>query len=198
MVDDHASLAAASAALGPALVVGLDCEWRPFSRGMAPTPVSLLQVATPHAVFLFDLLVLEGESTEAPCPLSVEFRQVVSELLSRPGLVRLGFGFGEDMRRLKSSFPLLAHTLGVQLGSSSADPVVIDLHIAAPVRDGKGGRGLAGRVQLSLGANLDKRMQVSDWGHRPLSPGQVEYAALDARCLIAIYEAEAATQDVVI
>ena len=35
-----------------------------------------------------------------------------------------------------------------------------------------------------LGRRLDKRAQCSDWARRPLSPGQVEYAALDAVVLL--------------
>lgn len=45
------------------LVVGLDCEWQPFSSRLRelPTPVSLLQLATPDAVYLLDLLALCAE-----------------------------------------------------------------------------------------------------------------------------------------
>ena len=42
------------------LVVGLDCEWQPYRRGEPRSRVSLLQLATPHAVFLLDLLALCG------------------------------------------------------------------------------------------------------------------------------------------
>jgi hypothetical protein len=45
------------------LVVGLDCEWQPYGRGEPHTPVSLLQIATPGAVFLLDLLALCGSSS---------------------------------------------------------------------------------------------------------------------------------------
>jgi hypothetical protein len=42
------------------LVVGLDCEWQPYERGEPHTCVSLLQLATPEAVFLLDMVALCG------------------------------------------------------------------------------------------------------------------------------------------
>lgn len=43
---------------GYRLVVGLDCEWQPYERGQPKSQVSLLQLATPDAVFLLDMLAL--------------------------------------------------------------------------------------------------------------------------------------------
>ena len=42
------------------LVVGIDCEWQPYERGQPKSSVSLLQLATPGAVFLLDMLALCG------------------------------------------------------------------------------------------------------------------------------------------
>ncbi|KAL4436993.1 hypothetical protein ABPG75_004132 [Micractinium tetrahymenae] len=42
------------------LVVGLDCEWQPYERGQPKSRVSLLQLATPDAVFLLDMPALCG------------------------------------------------------------------------------------------------------------------------------------------
>jgi len=39
-----------------------------------------------------------------------------------------------------------------------------------------------------LGVRLDKRQQMSDWGSRPLSAAQVEYAAADARVLVSLFD----------
>jgi len=165
---------------------------------MAPTPVALLQVATRDEAFLFDLLALESpEDAQSPASpsktacvdddhstleLSSCYRHVVSEILSRPGLLRLGFGFREDLRRMRDSYPLLARTLDEYLGG--AEPDVIDIYSQ------QGGGSLATRVRTVLKCTLDKRMQTSDWSQRPLSQEQLEYAALDARCLVAIHDAK--------
>lgn len=37
------------------------------------------------------------------------------------------------------------------------------------------------------GLQLDKRMQKSNWQDRPLTRAQLEYAALDAHCLIRLW-----------
>ena len=47
--------------------------------------------------------------------------------------------------------------------------------------------GVFGLMQ-TFGLPLDKRQQTSDWQVRPLSPAQVQYAALDARVLVEIFD----------
>jgi hypothetical protein len=39
-------------------VVGIDCEWQPYKKGMPKSPVALLQVATRQQVFVVDLLAI--------------------------------------------------------------------------------------------------------------------------------------------
>ena len=48
--------------------------------------------------------------------------------------------------------------------------------------------GLARLVRFALGRTLSKAEQMSNWSTRPLSDGQLEYAALDAHCQIAVLE----------
>ena len=50
------------------------------------------------------------------------------------------------------------------------------------------GTGLSGVVEAQLGVCLDKSLQCSSWGSRPLSPEQLQYAALDAAVLLMLLD----------
>lgn len=50
------------------------------------------------------------------------------------------------------------------------------------------GRGLSGIVDGQLGMSLDKGLQCSSWGLRPLSLEQLHYAALDAAVLLMLLD----------
>lgn len=72
----------------------------------------------------------------------------------------------------------------------SADP--IDQIRSASIADNvanESGKALSNLVQLCLGKPLDKSNQFSNWENRPLRQEQINYAALDAYCLIEIYSA---------
>ena len=77
-------------------VVGLDCEWRPSSS----SPVALVQAATRDAVFLIDALKL-AESPESLAALDAFLGAVFADA----SLVKLGFGFAHDLRRLRRGTP---------------------------------------------------------------------------------------------
>nr|XP_023028743.1 exonuclease mut-7 homolog [Leptinotarsa decemlineata] len=52
----------------------------------------------------------------------------------------------------------------------------------------KGGSSLCTLVHHCLGRPLDKSDQFSNWEKRPLRESQISYAALDAFCLIEVYD----------
>ena len=54
--------------------------------------------------------------------------------------------------------------------------------------------GLSKVCYEMLGKKLDKREQISDWSRRPLREKQITYAALDAVCLLKIYNKSFAGQ----
>lgn len=67
---------------------------------------------------------------------------------------------------------------------------VFDTHVASRRRHGPralGGHSLAALCDRELALSLDKGPQTSDWRRRPLTPQQVEYAALDVEVLVALY-----------
>jgi hypothetical protein len=52
----------------------------------------------------------------------------------------------------------------------------------------EGGHKLGEVCERELGIYMDKRLQISDWTQRPLSPEQMNYAAVDAEVLLDLYE----------
>ena len=87
--------------------------------------------------------------------------------------------------------------------NASFDAPRLDRHYGlrvAPVHDtclaarraGERGCSLRAQAERHLGLTLDKGNQQSDWGRRPLLPGQIAYAALDAAATLLLYEHQAA------
>jgi len=222
-VRDLASVRFAAKALEAAVVVGLDCEWRPYKKWMLPNPVSFFQISTPTESFLLDLLALRpplsaasslgvesfhgigkadsgllsdtGDSNTSMAIAGLECFQMVDALFKRTSCAKVGFGFGEDLRKLNDSYPdwwgVLAPPQPIYdlLGGLPVDHS--DVSRGAAVRGGVSAStgGLSALVEKHLGKPLDKRMQTSDWAARPLTKDQEEYAALDARCLVSLYSA---------
>ena len=162
--------------LARAPLIGIDMEWRPTkAKGSPMAPVSILQVATAERVYLLDLISL----------LSLEDTSAVERLMSiifprgtdGPEVVCCGWGLQSDLMRLRLSypdFPPFSRSIWVL--------EMMDMNDARPSR--KQQPSLASVVARELRVKLDKAMQISDWGARPLSPGQCEYAACDARVLL--------------
>lgn len=68
---------------------------------------------------------------------------------------------------------------------------IFDTMLAAR-RSGEKKCSLKAQVQAYLGIEMDKAEQRSDWSRRPLTPLQLEYAALDASCTLALYDLQVA------
>ncbi|KAG3196214.1 hypothetical protein PC128_g7810 [Phytophthora cactorum] len=147
-------------------VVGLDVEWKPItSRSKAMTPVaSILQIASSDRVFVVDLLALHDND--------LLFASFLSRLLTSPQWLKLGFGFDSDLKVLHLTFP--------ERGVFTTVEPFLDLNTLGLQSAGS----LSQCVHHVLGKPMNKRMQLSDWEHRPLSQDQMNYAALDALCLV--------------
>lgn len=183
--------------------VGLDAEWRPYSLQQSFSKCSLLQIACPHHVFLFDLMILERnwfkrkskvlnreqgcqqedeeeESTDFLDLAELEsmfslYEQLISFIFQSSHCIILGYHIFGDIRRLSESFPYTEHY---------KNPTSIhELSTVCPHT-----RGLSGLCVKLLNLQLDKRMQTSDWEQRPLSAEQIQYAALDSYCLLLLHQ----------
>ena len=134
-------------------VVGLDTETRPaFRAGEVHLPC-LVQAATAHAVYLFQL--------RRP-----DVHPLIGELLADARIVKAGVGLAHDLRQLKLVFPFVEHN-------------VFDLGIAAR-RCGLEQTGVRNLAGMLLGFRIPKGNRTSNWAVPRLSPAQVAYAATDA------------------
>ena len=158
-----------------------------------------------------------GGSKTGISGLSSAYHALMRDLFCSPKILKIGFGFRYDLKRL-------AHTSNgpwsngpVSNGPVSNGPVSDGAigGVAGPSTDGRSnpfstmvnildlqtlpqelqrslglrvGGGLSSMVHGVLGAPLDKRMQCSDWQRRPLSAQQLRYASIDARCLVSLYD----------
>mmetsp|Transcript_38266 Transcript_38266/g.123087 ORF Transcript_38266/g.123087 Transcript_38266/m.123087 type:complete len:742 (+) Transcript_38266:2-2227(+) len=170
-------------AAGLIVRVGVDAEWRD------PRPLSLLQIAVQVdgglvSVFLIDMI---GHSDEV--------RRCCRRLLlnSRDeNHIVLGFSPSEDLRRLR-----IARVFNAGEEYEPPSQLLVDglpagfanwMDLQCQEWSGFSGRmGLTSVVELALGLDLDKSLQVSDWDRRPLTRAQMAYAALDASILLRLH-----------
>lgn len=163
------------------MVVGLDCEWRPqfllkeaasvdgdldipneFDDGL-----SIYQLAVGDRVYVIDVQTL-GSAAETP--LKMLWR-------AQSPFIVLGFCVSSDVQRLHQSFPRLFDADG----NKDANPLLIELKQFAMYRQVPASTwGLSRLALVCLGDSIDKEQQCSDWGLRPLTNEQLEYAAKDA------------------
>ncbi|KAG1700834.1 hypothetical protein DVH05_011720 [Phytophthora capsici] len=157
------------------MLVGIDCEWRPQfltkeqSEGVADDQegLSIYQLAIGDVVYVVDVQVLE---TEAAAPLNFIWRSTSCLLL-------IGFCVSSDVQRIKNSFPQLTKLLG----NTKSSTLLLELKKLALFRHVPAKHwGLSKLYSACFGQEVDKEQQCSDWGSRPLSASQIEYAATDA------------------
>jgi ribonuclease D len=120
--------------------------------------VCLLQISTPSGDWILD-------------PLAVDVKSLGEVLCDGRETVLHGADY--DVRCLQREygwrFPRLFDTM------------------AAARRLGRAGLGLSALVEAQFGVRLSKAFQRSDWGHRPLTPEQLAYAALDTHFLLPLH-----------
>ncbi len=119
--------------------------------------VCLIQISTPSTDWFFD-------------PLRHGMPPRIAALLSRQDRLLVLHGADSDVRALKRSF-------GLGLGR------LFDTSVAASLL-GAPGLGLKALLEAELEVVIDKGEQRSDWGRRPLSAEQLEYARQDTRWLL--------------
>ena len=167
LVKSDAEAAAALAALSNADVVGFDTESKPtFAKGEESTGPHLVQLATDSTAYLFQI----GANVNLA---SVDLLRAV---LESPGILKVGFGLGDDLRRLRSK-------LGIDTQN------VVDLSTTLRRRGERNTLGAKTAVARFFGQRLQKskRITTTNWALPRLSEQQIRYAADDAHVALRIY-----------
>lgn len=165
LVQSAADGAAARAALMAADAIGFDTESKPtFAKGEVSTGPHLIQLSTDEQVFLFHV---DGTPV----------LDVLKAVLESPQVLKVGFGLGDDLRRLQS-----------KLGIACAP--IVDLAIALR-RERHSAVGAKTAVAMFFGKRLQKskRTSTTNWANPRLTERQMLYAADDAQVALKVYRA---------
>jgi hypothetical protein len=177
VVDSDAAIRQAHEVLIGADCVGLDTQ---SSEIDILSRVSILQASTKTASFLFDITAIAADDACSPV-----FLACIGELFASRSVLKVGFDFGGDLKALSASFPSWKPELHNFL---PLDEVLKHFQSAESAAGRKLGNGLADMCKLLFGKPLNKHQTRSNWGMRPLSAAQLDYAHLDALCEVHAFE----------
>ena len=166
LVADGAQARQAAAALSAATVWGLDTESKPtFFKDQVSEGPHIVQLATLTHAWVFQL-------QEPHC------RDVAAELLAMGGIVKAGFGLGDDKKRI-------LHKLGV------APAGVLELNTVFRERGYRKEMGVKGAVAVLFNQRFikSKKAATSNWANVQLTEAQLIYAANDAYAAVRVFEA---------
>jgi ribonuclease D len=159
----HARRAAAE--LSRATVWGFDTESKPtFFKDQLSEGPHIVQLATRDKAWIFQLH-------------DMECRAVAASLLALPGVVKAGFGLGDDRKRIVS-----------KLGVEPVD--VLELNAVFRERGYRKDMGVKGAVAVLFNRRYikSKKAATSNWANPKLTPAQLVYAANDAWAALRVYE----------
>ena len=146
--------------------LGFDTESKPtFAKNEASDGPHIVQLSTLDKAYIFQLL-------DAEC------RRAVALLLASPGIVKAGFGLGDDRRRI-------IHKLGIDLQG------VLDLNTVFRERGYRKDMGVRGAVAVLFNKRFIKsrKASTSNWANPRLSEAQIIYAANDAYAALRVFKA---------
>lgn len=118
-----------------------------------------------------------GTATHAALvdPLKVSDFRPLARVLAKPDCTKVFHAAGQDLT-------LLNRLLDLPLAP------VFDTQIAAQLLTGDEQIGFSDLVQRVTGSRPAAGHGFTNWLARPLTPGQIDYALDDVRCLVAVYE----------
>jgi ribonuclease D len=157
---------AALKALKGQRMLGFDTESKPtFAKNEASDGPHIVQLATLTHAWIFQL---HDDAS----------RRAVGTLLESPGMVKAGFGLGDDRRRIIGK-------LGVDLQG------VLELNVIFREQGYRKDMGVRGAVAVLFNRRFikSKKAATSNWANPLLSDAQIVYAANDAYAAMRVVEA---------
>jgi len=140
--------------------LGFDTESKPSFKPGVSHPISLIQIATLKASYLFQV---NGN----------DLIPLLEPLLTSEKVKKVGIGLAHDINKLKGFNGIILKGL-IDLSSMAGDKGIIQT----------GARGLTARY---LQKRLVKSAQTTNWARHELSEKQKTYAATDAWVCLKIY-----------
>lgn len=153
-------------ALQGATMLGFDTESKPtFAKGEVSDGPHIVQLSTLERAYVFQL-------HDLAC------RQLLADFLASHPSLKVGFGLGDDKRRIL-----------IKLGVEAAG--VVDLNAIFRRLGYRKDIGVKAAVAILFGRRFAKsgRASTSNWASRRLADAQLLYAANDAYAAACVYEA---------
>ncbi len=166
LVQSAAQAKRALHALSSAPAWGFDTESKPtFRKDEVSHGPHVVQLATLERAWVFQL-------HDADC------RALAAEALARPGVVKAGFGLGDDRKRICD-----------KLGVEPRD--VLDLNHVFRQRGYRKDMGVRAAVAVLFNRRFIKsgKASTSNWANARLTEAQLVYAANDAWAALRVYHA---------
>lgn len=166
LIATAAQAASAMREMAGADALGFDTESKPtFLKNEASGGPHIVQLSTLDQAYVFQLC-------DAGC------RHTLAALLGAPGIVKAGFGLGDDRRRI-------VQKLGIDLQG------VLDLNTVFRERGYRKDIGVRGAVAVVFNQRFikSKKASTSNWANPHLSEAQIVYAANDAFAAMRIFAA---------
>lgn len=186
IVDTVEKYRCALAILQKSKMIAFDTEWKPTIS--AENDVSLIQLAVRDEIYLIDVITLTQQRMS-----SQDWSCLGKFIFNNNEILKLGFSHATDISMLMKfealtiqDFQKASHSYLDLQGLWQKVSTIGEFEF--PFHQDVTSYSLSNLVKLCFGKKLDKSNQFSNWQQRPLRREQIFYAALDAFCLLEIYD----------
>ncbi|GFV81858.1 exonuclease mut-7 homolog [Trichonephila clavipes] len=168
-------------------IIGIDTEWKPHF-GLSAERLALIQIAAHDKVYILDMVTLNN------CLTPKHWDELMEKVFGNPKITKLGCGIMGDVQMIVDSYQgtkgrkiRFTHILDMAIFYEKLQDIYPDEFKKDPGKN-ENRKGLSKLCEIILGQPLNKEERLCDWEKRPLSESQLQYAALDAYCLIQMYD----------